>query len=126
MRRRLLVLPLLALASPAWAAGPALDHCYFEWSQAASPELASFHVYLSPTPLGPYTKLATIPSQPGNATTVTAYGPSANLCAAVKDGQQYAFVTSVDTAGQESEPSNVVPFVLDAVVSSPPTNVRVK
>ena len=104
-----LALLLLLLAVPAAATGPVLNHCSFTWVDASvvADAITSFNVYVGPTATGPFpTKIGSIP-----ATTSVNYGPTANFCAGLPDGQYFAVVTAVNL-NQESEPSESVPFAL--------------
>lgn len=120
---RIAVVLLLVGTAEAQATGPTLNHCIFSWDEGAvaDNDLASFRIYLGTTPGGPYVVIGTA------AATNTAGGTSyttGNLCAGQTNGQKYAVVTAVDTAGNESPRSNEVPFAFDAVAPPVPSNLR--
>lgn len=121
-----IVFALLIAPLPASATGPTLNHCLFSWSEAtvADNDLASFNIKLGGASGGPYTTVGTFAAPgPGGGST---YAPTTNYCAGQPDGQKYAVVTAVDTAGNESAPSTEVPFALNVTAPSVPTGLTVR
>jgi hypothetical protein len=104
--------------------GPALDHCQFTWTDPnpVTAMVTGFNVYLAASLGGPAVLLATIAAVPQQ----TNYGPTANLCASVPDGQKYATLRAVNAAGKESAPSDAAPFALVTSVPSAPVDVNVR
>jgi hypothetical protein len=123
------ILLFLALAaSPALAVGPVLRQCTLEWNPVTtntdgSPatDLKEYRIYVSTTPGGQ--NLASPQGPPILApTTIT----SCTAQGITSDGQKYVVVTAADLAGNQSAPSNEVPFVLDAVAPAAASNLRVR
>jgi len=123
----LTVVVLLGFAGPALAqaSGPTLNHCVFEWDEAAVAEndLASFNVYIGATTGGPYALVGSVaaPSPAGGAHYV-----SPNMCASQANGQKYAVVTALDSAGNESPRSTEIPFVFNGTPPPAVTGGRVR
>lgn len=122
----LLLVSLAAFPAPVGATGPVLNHCIYSWTApttnvdgGALTDLAGFNVYISPTPGGPYTNLAVVPST--NTTGGTGY-TTANLCGGLTDGQKYATVAAFDTANNEGPKMADFPFVLNVVAPAAPTS----
>lgn len=116
---------VLAGATAADATGPTLNHCIFTWTEATVPtnDLAVFTLYVATLSGGPYTKLGIYPGTPSGGQT---YGPTPNLCVGQSDGQKFAVVKAMDTAGNESGASNEVPFAFDATVPPAASNLGVQ
>lgn len=130
---------MLLIALPALAAGP-VNPTSAQWTAPTtnddppifSPltDLASYRVYLA---VG-----TTQPVFPGPAWGVIQIVPAAGpapvpntvvnmtLPSIPVDGQKYLVVTAVDTAGNESKASNVVPLVVNRQAPSPPAGVVVQ
>ena len=119
----LLLVGILVTPAMSQAVGPTLNHCQFSWQDATvtSDQVSGFNVYMGTTTGGPYALIGTVP-----ATAATAYGPTANLCTGIPDGQKYAVVKAANAAGTESGASNEVPFVLLTTTPSAPSSLRVQ
>jgi hypothetical protein len=116
---------VLAVAAPALAAGPALNHCVFDITEPAIPQndLAGFNLYLATQSGGPYALLGTFTvAAPGGGATYT----SGNMCAGRADGQYFAIAKAIDVTGNESGASPEVPFVLDVTAPAAPNVLKVR
>lgn len=114
------------LVGPAFAAGPVLNHCLFDWTMSAVPsnDLAGFNFYISGTAGGPYAALGTVPTAiTGGGTN---FSSPVNLCGAQSDGQKFVIVKAFDLAGNESVASAEAPFVLDVTAPSAVGNLKVR
>jgi len=94
---------------PAIVLGPTLDHCFFSWSDVSAPSNPAtlFNIYVGTTAGGPYAKVGSVPAVSGQ----TSYGPTANMCGSLPEGQKFAVMTAQNDNG-ESVPSNEIPFAL--------------
>ncbi len=119
------VLPLEARA-----VGPVVgSSCRFEWTEpqtntdaTALVDLAEYRFYITQTP-GVYSatpaKVSPAPTpDPVAGSILTTPCP-----AGIPQGQNYAVVTAVDLAGNESAKSNEAPFVFDTRVPGAPINL---
>lgn len=133
------ILVVLASVLAASAAGP-VNPTQAQWTAPTtnddppifSPltDLASYRVYVAAG--------ATQPVFPGAAWGVIQIVPAAtpnpapntivNMTLPIipTDGQKYALITAVDTAGNESKASPVVPFMVNRQAPSPPSGVTLQ
>ena len=129
--RTLLVLIALLVPSLAFAEGPILKQsaCVLTWNVpqlntdgSNLADLKEFGVYIGSSPSAMAAPVAVVPvAVPDPATGATASWS----CAGLPIGQKYAQVDAVDSAGNRSGRSAVLPFELaDDVSPQPPTNLR--
>lgn len=121
------LLSLLAFASVAHADGPVVGaSCTFTWNAVTKnadgtpiTDLKEYRLYLSQTP-GTYAPpAAVVINAPATQTTCLAAGVTT-------DGQYYAVVRAVDTAGNQSANSNEVGFVRDTTSPQAPANFTIQ
>ena len=119
MKRYLIVL-LLLLAVPLWAAGNVVGtNARITWAANAESDLAGYKVFVGTAP-GVYTKTMDVkPADPAK--------PEAALSRFVlPEGQYYLAVAAYDQAGNLGPKSAEVAFVLDATAPAAPVGVVVK
>jgi len=114
----LILLPALS----AFALGPRMvDPHTAAWDPNTETDLAGYYVYYRPVtnPVTPWSDSRRSASVPPSAT------PRYDLLQLIgQNGQYEIMVTAFDNAGNESGPSNIVPFVVD--LPGAPKNTRLQ
>ena len=117
MKRTLLILCLLLLATPLWATDvrvtAAGNVVTLAWDPNTETDLAGYNVYQGTKTGGPYTKIGSV-----GVMTAPTFVVTESL-----NGSYYYVVTAFNTGGAESGYSNEVSTVIN-VPPAPPRNLR--
>lgn len=124
MRKLLLICLFIVISTaPLWAVGTVCNqNCKVSWeanNPLIDPDLAGYKLYIGTTP-GIYTTIKDI----GLTTNEAApFYPLAGFL--LSDGQYYIMVTAYDTSGNESAPSNEVPFTMNVKAPDARSGVQI-
>jgi len=126
---------LFALATPAWADGVVVKQstCSLGWTAPQTnadatnlADLAAYGVYVAATPSALAALTAPVAVVPAPALDPPAGASGIWPCKSLAPGQYYVQLDAVDTAGNRSVRSAVVPFVsADDVAPAAPTGLSV-